>query len=32
LNFFGANISDLEVDLGIAFYWDTNVNDGSILD
>ena len=31
-NSFGANISDLEVDLGIALYRDTNVNDGSISD
>ena len=31
-NSFGANISDLEVDLGVALYRDTNVNDGSISD
>jgi len=31
-NSFTANISDLETDLGLAIYRDTNINDGSISD
>lgn len=31
-NSFAANISDIESDLGLAVYRDTNVNDGSISD
>ena len=31
-NSFAANISDLEANLGIAVYRDTNINDGSISD
>ena len=29
---FSANISDIETDLGLAIYRDTNINDGSISD